>query len=94
MSTLIFAHILDLIISIAFSIFHSGQGNQGILGAPSKQQLDTVFGTHKDIDVMQILLEKGTAQAGDGISGGTGTFTNVSRGSAVIDSKGKGLTGI
>lgn len=94
MSTVIFAHVLDLtIISVAFSIFHSGQGNQGILGAPSKQQLDTVFGTHKDIDVMQILLEKGTAQAGDGITGGT-YITNASRGSGVIDSKGKGLTGI
>jgi hypothetical protein len=89
------SHYLNVDITFtAFQIFHSGQGAQGILGKPSNQQLDTVFGSHKDIDVVKIVLEKGTAQAGDGISSGTFGTTNATRGSAVIDSKGKGLQGI
>ncbi|KZP20159.1 DUF1960-domain-containing protein [Athelia psychrophila] len=72
----------------SFSIFHSGQGNQGIMGTPSNQQLDTVFGTHKDVDVILIVLEKGVAQAGDAIHGGG--IANVTRGSGLGDAKGKG----
>lgn len=33
------------------------------MGRPSKQQLDTVFGTHKDDDVVIQILEKGQMQA-------------------------------
>lgn len=77
----------------AFKILHSGQGNQGILGTASNQQLDTVFGTHKDVDVVTIILEKGKVQAGDGVSSSFGG-TNVARGSVAIDSRGKGLSGV
>ncbi|KAF8897802.1 DUF1960-domain-containing protein [Infundibulicybe gibba] len=78
----------------SFSIFHSGQGSQGILGKPSKQQLDTVFGTNKDVDVVTIILKKGKEQSSDGISSQTSFSMNQSRGSAVVDSRGKGLNGI
>lgn len=81
-----------LIASAAFQIFHSGQGAQGILGQPSKQQLDTVFGTTKDIDVMEILLKKGTAQAGEGIANSGYNNMNATRGSAVLDTKGGSRT--
>lgn len=72
----------------AFEVFHSNQGSQGILGKPSNQQLDTAFGTHKDTDVIDVVLKKGK-EAGDAIRnpGAPGT-TNMTRGS--IDNKGKG----
>jgi len=73
----------------SFEIFHSGQGSQGILGKVSKQQLDTVFGTHDDLDAMKILLENGKDQAGDGITDGGSNSTNIARGSATIDTRGK-----
>ncbi|KAH7887521.1 ribosome maturation protein [Phlebopus sp. FC_14] len=77
----------------SFEVFHSGQGAQGYLGRPSKQQLDNVFGTSKDVDVITILLQRGKEQAGDGFT--SGTFgTNASRGSAILDNRGKGLSGI
>ncbi|OAX44047.1 DUF1960-domain-containing protein [Rhizopogon vinicolor AM-OR11-026] len=79
----------------SFKVFHSGQGAQGILGTPSKQQLDTVFGTTKDINVVTVILEKGKEQSGNGYNTGTGgVSTNIARGSFTIDSKGKGLSGI
>jgi hypothetical protein len=68
---------------------------------PSKQQLDTIFGTHKDVDVVHQILKNGRPQHGDlgsniylngpgkGISG-----QNVSRGSGTIDTRGKGPFGI
>ncbi|KAG2156313.1 DUF1960-domain-containing protein [Suillus clintonianus] len=73
---------------IPFKMFYSNQGAQGILGAPSKQQLDTIFGTTKDVDCMTQILEKGKDQAGNGISAGGMTATNAARGS--FDNKGKG----
>lgn len=78
---------------VAFSVFFSNQGAQGILATPSNQQLDTVFGTHKDVDVVTAILEKGKNQNSEAIS--TSTFnTNASRGSAVVDTRGGGRTGI
>jgi len=74
-------------------VLHSGQGKQGIQGTPSKQQLDTIFGTYDMDAVMEKILEMGTVQAASGIGKNT-PITNAARGSGVIDSKGKGLTGI
>jgi len=76
----------------SFQVFFSNQGKQGILGQASKQQLENEFGTSKDVDVVQQILEKGKGQSADGITS-RGLF-NETRGSGVIDSKGKGLTGI
>lgn len=85
--------IIDLLFLYkAFTVFHSGQGAQGVLRQPSQQQLDTVFGTHKDVDVITFILKNGKEQAGGTIAA-SGTF-NISRGSAVVDSRSKGLTGI
>lgn len=82
-------------VAIAFQVFHSTQGAQGILGKPSKQQLDTVFNTTNDIDVVTAILERGKEQSGNGFSSGTGVAgTNLTRGSFTIDNKGKGLSGI
>ncbi|KAK0190554.1 DUF1960-domain-containing protein [Armillaria mellea] len=78
----------------SFQAFHSGQGPQGILGKPSNQQLDTVFGTSKDIDVALIVLEKGRHQVTDGVQGSTFNSSNATRGSAVVDTRGKGLSGV
>jgi hypothetical protein len=73
---------LDL--SPAFKVFSSSQGAQGILGLASKQQLDTVFGTHNDIDVVTKILKEGREQGADGIrKGGLPTSLNVTRGSDV-----------
>ena len=43
----------------SFDVFHSGQGSQGVLGRPSKQELDSVFGTTKDDEIVEIILTKG-----------------------------------
>jgi len=73
----------------SFKIFHSAQGAQGLLGAPSKQQLDTVFGTHKDTEVVEFMLKNGKDQAADAITS-TGTL-NVSRGSNQDSRAGRGI---
>ena len=36
------------------------------MGKPSKQELDTIFGTHKDEEVVTIILTKGELKAGEG----------------------------
>jgi hypothetical protein len=59
------------------------------MGKVSNQQLDNIFGTHNDIEAMTILLENGREQAAEGISGGVSGSTNISRGSAGIDTRGK-----
>ncbi|KAJ7572554.1 ribosome maturation protein [Mycena floridula] len=76
----------------SFAVFVSSQGSQGILGAPSKQQLDTTFGTHNDVAVAEKMLQLGKAQSGDGITSSGGT-SNVTRGSNVVD-RGTSRTGI
>ncbi|KAF7432864.1 hypothetical protein PC9H_004808 [Pleurotus ostreatus] len=78
----------------AFQVFYSNQGNQGLLGKPSKQQLDTVFGTHKDDDVVLAILQKGKPQASEGIANSNFGTTNVARGSIGVSTRGKGNTGI
>ncbi|KAI0340901.1 DUF1960-domain-containing protein [Trametopsis cervina] len=77
----------------SFQVFFSNQGTQGILGQASNQQLDNVFGSHKDIDVVQQILEKGTAQHGEGIRSGNFGATNAGIGSISVDTRGKGLRG-
>ena len=52
----------------AFEVFHSNQGSQGRLGRPSKQQLETVFGTSNEDEVVKQILEKGELKAGEGFS--------------------------
>lgn len=74
------------ICSAAFKVFHTGTGTQGILGTPSKQQLETVFGTSKDVDVVEKILKEGRSQTGDGVSGSGST--NWARGSAIVDTRG------
>lgn len=76
----------------SFEIFWSNQGAQGLLGRPSKQQLENVFGASKDVDVITQILEKGKEESGKAIR--TQTGTNVTKGSFTIDTKGKSLTGI
>ncbi|CCL98578.1 uncharacterized protein FIBRA_00579 [Fibroporia radiculosa] len=77
----------------SFQIFFSNQGAQGILGAPSRQQLDNEFGSHKDVDVVEQILKKGAEQSGKGYTAGTGV-ANFAKGSFTVDTHGKSLTGI
>ncbi|KAH8094949.1 DUF1960-domain-containing protein [Cristinia sonorae] len=78
----------------SFSVFFSNQGTQGILGKASNQQLENVFGTHKDIDVIEQLLKKGTAQAGEGLDQRSGQASlNINRGSFNVDTRGKNAAG-
>ena len=81
--------LISLRCTTAFKIFYSAQVAQGLLGAPSKQQLDTVFGTHKDVEVVEFMLKNGREQASDGITS-TGTL-NVSRGSNQDSRAGRGI---
>ena len=74
---------------LAFKIFHSAQGKQGHLGEASKQQLENLFGTSKDVDAALQLLEKGTAQASEGF-GDEGATMNIARGDFRMDNKGSG----
>ncbi len=80
-------------IHLAFQIFFSNQGAQGILGKPSNQQLENVFGSHKDTDVVEQILKKGVAQAADGIKSSSFGATNAGIGSVSVDTRGKGLRG-
>jgi hypothetical protein len=48
----------------SFQIMTSGQGQQGIMGQVSKQEIHTVFGTNKEDEAIVMLLERGTLQAG------------------------------
>ncbi|KAI5201306.1 hypothetical protein E4T39_05304 [Aureobasidium subglaciale] len=41
---------------------HTSHGTQGVLDAASHSQLDNEFGTHKEEDVVQQILEKGDIQ--------------------------------
>jgi len=77
----------------SFEIFQSSQGAQGYLGRPSKQQLENTFGTSKDVEVVQAMLEKGREQSSAGFHSGTFSM-NTARGSAALDNRGKGLSGI
>ncbi|KAF9006618.1 DUF1960-domain-containing protein [Cyathus striatus] len=72
----------------SFSVFFSNQGAQGILGKPSNQQLDTVFGSHKDVDVVEFILKEGREQASDAIKTSTFGATNAAKGSMTIDTRG------
>ncbi|KAI0774491.1 ribosome maturation protein [Fomes fomentarius] len=77
----------------SFDVFWSNQGAQGLLGRPSNQQLENVFGSSKDVDVVKAILEKGKEESGKSIRTGQGT-TNLSKGSFSVDTKGKSLTGL
>lgn len=83
-----------IVLFSAFDIFHSAQGSQGYQGRPSKQQLENTFGTSKDVEVVKALLERGKEQSGEGFHSGGVYSLNTTRGSAVVDSRGKGLSGI
>ncbi|TCD69230.1 hypothetical protein EIP91_008333 [Steccherinum ochraceum] len=73
----------------AFEIFFSNQGAQGLLGKASNQQLDAIFGTHKDTDVITQLLQKGTAQHSDSLDTRSGqAATNLTKGSFSVDTRG------
>ncbi|KAF8530909.1 ribosome maturation protein [Gautieria morchelliformis] len=71
----------------SFDVFHSGQGNQGKLGKASKQQLENIFETSREDDVVKFMLEKGTVQGGIEISGGG---MDKSRFGQLIDTRGSG----
>lgn len=75
-------------------VFFSNQGAQGILGKPSKQQLENVFGTSNSMEVIAQILQKGKSQQGEGIRSGNFGATNSTFGSMVVDTKGKGLHGV
>ncbi|KAF9448231.1 FYSH domain-containing protein [Macrolepiota fuliginosa MF-IS2] len=81
----------------SWSIYHTGQGTQGLQKQPSNQQLDTIFGTHKDTDVVEYILKNGKPQHGDlgsniHINHNKGVSLNPTRGG--VDSRGKGSSGI
>ncbi|KAL9713121.1 hypothetical protein Ac2012v2_004362 [Leucoagaricus gongylophorus] len=82
----------------SFNVYHTGQGVQGLQKTPSKQQLDTIFGTHSEVDVVEFILKNGKPH-GDiepnvNSSGKGVPALNVSRGSGVVDNRGKGSSGI
>ncbi|PWZ00433.1 DUF1960-domain-containing protein [Testicularia cyperi] len=72
----------------SFDVFHTGQGAQGIMGRPSKQHLDAVFDSTKDVDVVTIILERGQLQAASN-KDGYSTTNDAKHGSNTV-SKGAG----
>ncbi|GAA5962583.1 hypothetical protein JCM21900_000953 [Sporobolomyces salmonicolor] len=50
----------------SFEVFHTGQGAQGLLARPSKQQLETVFETTNEDAIVEIVLSKGRLESSDG----------------------------
>ncbi|CDZ98770.1 Ribosome maturation protein SBDS, N-terminal [Phaffia rhodozyma] len=67
----------------AFDIFFSNQGPTGKLGKASKQQLENVFGTAKDIDAAEKLLKLGSVQSGAPLNSNNYNSTNSSNGHGV-----------
>lgn len=61
---------------------------------PSKQELDNVFSTHVDVDVVQKILEKGKEEAGESIASGKWASKNDSKGAALDNRGGNRTTGI
>jgi ribosome maturation protein Sdo1 len=78
----------------ADDVFFSTQGSQGLLGRPSKQQLENVFGTFVDLEVIPQILEKGKPEHSEGIRSSDMAGRNLTFGSMVVDTKGKGLRGV
>ena len=76
------------LVRIAFAVFHSNQGSQGLLHRPSKQDLENTFGTHKDVDVVTMILQEGKVETGDSISGSRFSNRNDAKGSANVDTRG------
>lgn len=76
----------------AFEILSSNQGPQGLLRRPSKQELDNVFGTHDDVDVIKHILEKGKEEAAESLASGKYGSKNDSKGTAFLDSRGGNRT--
>ncbi|KAK7061979.1 SBDS domain-containing protein [Favolaschia claudopus] len=74
----------------SFQVFVSTQGAQGVLGKPSHQQLDTVFNSHKDVDVVTIILKEGREQVTDGVTSSPFTGTNAARGDGNVNVRGAG----
>ena len=72
----------------AFSIFSSNQGPQGVLRRPSKQELDNVFGTHVDDEVIQKILEKGKDEASETLTSHKWGSKNDSKGTPFLDNWG------
>jgi hypothetical protein len=73
----------------AFKILSSNQGPQGVLRCPSNQELDNVFNTHVDDDVIQQILEKGKEDASiEALASNKWGSKNDSRGSADLDTRG------
>ena len=63
-------------LSVAYQIFYTDQGSQGILGTASQQQLDSAFGeegSSKSVkldDAVAKMIKIGKAQPGAGIPKG------------------------
>ncbi|TNY18678.1 ribosome maturation protein [Rhodotorula diobovata] len=49
----------------SFDVFHTGQGSQGILARPSKQELHTIFGTTNEDEIVETILTKGRIVSSD-----------------------------
>lgn len=49
----------------SFDTFHTGQGSQGLLERPSKQELETIFETSNSTDIALIIFEKGRLISSD-----------------------------
>ena len=73
----------------AFDVFVSTQGKQGHLGRASNQQLETVFGSKKGMDVAEVLLKGGALQAADSLHSDK-IIKNLSHGGYQMDLRGSG----
>ncbi|PAV21352.1 hypothetical protein PNOK_0397900 [Pyrrhoderma noxium] len=73
----------------SFKIFVSAQGKQGHLGEASKQQLENIFGSSKDIVVAEKLLKEGVAQNADRLDDDH-LLKNLSHGDFRMDTRGSG----
>ena len=62
-----------------------------MLRKPSDQQLENEFGSKRDTDVVEQILQKGSPQASEGIRS-EGGMMNIAKGSGSIDVRGKSFT--
>ncbi|KAJ1308901.1 hypothetical protein OPQ81_004587 [Rhizoctonia solani] len=67
----------------SFAVFHSSTGHTGQWGKASKQQLEGVFSTAREEEVVKQILDKGVSKTGKGFGLKPGD-TNLSQGSGEV----------
>ncbi|KAG8810306.1 hypothetical protein FRC18_004124 [Serendipita sp. 400] len=71
----------------SYDVFVSSQGNQGVLGKASNQQLENVFNTTKSDQIVDFMLKNGVMQRSERIGANDNAHLNLARGTGSVDTR-------